>query len=70
MKKARQRVAPPLLFDERLRYTPVETSKLLKQSRAKTFAQIAAGTLQSFLDGGRRYVPGSEIVRRSSLPAP
>ena len=58
-----------LVFDERLRYPITEASLLLRQSRAKTYQDIAAGTLRTIKDGARRYVPGTEIARRSALPA-
>jgi hypothetical protein len=64
-----RKIDSTLVFDERLRYPITEASLLLKQSRAKTYQDIAAGTLRTIKDGARRYVPGSEIARRSALPA-
>lgn len=54
---------PPL--DERQRYTIDEASAYLRQSRSKTFNDIANGTLETFNDGRRRYVPGTAIAARS-----
>lgn len=55
---------PPL--DKLQRYTIDEASEYLRQSRAKTYQDIAAGRLDSFNDGRRRYVPGRAIAARSS----
>jgi hypothetical protein len=54
---------PPL--DTLQRYTVDEASAYLRQSRAKTYNDIAAGALESFNDGRRRYVTGSSIAARS-----
>ena len=59
----------PTAFDERLRYSVVEASALLRQSRAKTWGDIASGKIMPIRDAGRTYVPGSEILRRSTLGA-
>jgi hypothetical protein len=67
-KKLRVKLAPPVL-DPRQRYTIAEANALLRQSNSKTFEQIKAGELKVIRDGGRTYVPGSEIVQRSTLPA-
>jgi hypothetical protein len=57
---------PPL--DPLQRYTVPEANALLRQSNARTYQQIKAGELHVIRDGSRVYVPGSEIVRRSTLP--
>lgn len=54
---------PPL--DEKQRYTIDEATAYLRQSRAKTYADISAGILDSFTDGRRRYVSGAAIAARS-----
>jgi len=64
-RKARQ-ILPAL--DPFQRYTVPEANALLRQSNAKTYQQIKAGELRTIRDGGRTYIPGSEIVRRSTLP--
>ena len=56
-----------IVFDERLRYSIPAASALLSQSRAKTYRDIAAGTLRVLRDAKRVYVPGTEIARRSRL---
>ena len=56
------------LLDERLRYTIDEATAYLRQSRAKTYEDIAAGKLASITDGRRRYIPGSAIIDRCRLP--
>ena len=53
------------LLDLRQRYTIDETSEYLRQSRAKTYQDIATNKLDSFTDGRRRYVPGTAIAARS-----
>ena len=61
-------IAPPL-FDERLRYTVDETTRLLKQSRAGLYNDVKAQKIQIIRHGGRIYFPGTEIARLSKLPA-
>ena len=65
--KVQQPDEPPRI-DPLRRYSIDVASALLFQSRAKTYNDFAAGTLKSIHDGTRRYVPGSEIIRRSTLP--
>jgi hypothetical protein len=60
-------VPPPLCPMQR--YSIPEANALLRQSNARTYQQIKAGELRTIRDGGRTYIPGSEIVRRSTLPA-
>jgi hypothetical protein len=57
---------PPV--DPNQRYEILEGSAYLRQSRAKTYNDIAAGILKVIKDGKRVYIPGSEIIRRSTLP--
>lgn len=63
----RRRVPRPVLIDPNQRYTLAETHAALGQSHMKTFADIKRGNLKTILDGRRRYVLGSEIIRRSSI---
>jgi hypothetical protein len=56
---------PPL--DKAQRYTIDETNAYLRQSRAKTYKDIAAGLLPVIKDGKRTYVPGAAIAARSTL---
>jgi hypothetical protein len=66
--KLKRQAAVPTL-DPARRYTVPDASALLSQSVAKTYQQLKDGVLASIKDGKRRYIPGSEIVRRSSLNA-
>lgn len=62
-----RRTPPPL--DPNQRYTVPEANALLRQSNAKTYQQIKAGIIRVIKDGGRTYVPGTELIRLSTLPA-
>jgi excisionase family DNA binding protein len=55
---------PPL--DPRQRYTPEEAAAYLRMSRKRVFDDIREGRLNSLKEGKRRYIPGTEIARRSS----
>jgi len=55
----------PTYIDPNQRYTVPESSAILRQSVAKTYIDMRDGTLLSFKDGGRTYVHGSELIRRS-----
>lgn len=58
-------ILPPI--DPNQRYAIEQANLYLRQSRAKTYKDIAAGTLRVIKDGSRVYVPGTEIIRRSTL---
>lgn len=58
------RPLPPL--DPLQRYTVAEAVLYLRTSRATLHEQIKAGLIASIQEGRRRYVPGSEIARRSA----
>lgn len=58
---------PPL--SELERYTMDEAAIYLRLSKVTLYSQIALGKLQSIKEGKRRFIPGSEIARLSSLPA-
>jgi hypothetical protein len=64
---APKRVSRPLLIDPNQRYTLAETHAVLGHSHVKTFQEIKRGMLQTIKDGRRRYVLGSELIRRSRL---
>lgn len=55
---------PPI--DSNQRYTINETSAYLRQSRAKTYLDIGAGTLITIKDGRRVYITGTSIISRST----
>lgn len=59
---------PPTL-DPLQRYSVPEANAFLRQSNARTYQQIKSGELRVIRDGGRTYIPGSEIARRSTLPS-
>ncbi len=54
---------PPL--DPQQRYSILEASAYLRQSRSKTYMDIGAGTLATIKDGKRTYIPGTVIAERS-----
>jgi len=56
---------PPL--DQAQRYTIDEAIAYLRSSRKTLYNDIAAGLLATIKEGKRRYVPGSEIARRSRV---
>ena len=55
-------------LDERQRYTIPESASYLRVCRAYVYRLIQRGELLSITDGARRFIPGSEIARRSRLP--
>lgn len=57
---------PPL--DERQRYSIEEAIAYLRSSRKTLFDDIKQGRLATIKEGKRRFVPGSEIARRSQVP--
>jgi hypothetical protein len=63
----KQRPALPPL-DERQRYSIDEAIAYLRSSRRTLFEDIREGRLATIKEGKRRFVPGSEIARRSQLP--
>jgi hypothetical protein len=56
---------PPL--DEKQRYSIDETIAYLRSSRKTVFDDIREKRLATIKEGKRRFVPGSEIARRSRL---
>ena len=59
---------PSLLpLDPAQRYSVDEAIAYLRSSRKSLFDDIREGRLLTFKEGRRRYVPGSEIARRSRL---
>ncbi len=62
--------APSLAPLDPLRRYPIEiAAEYLGISRATLYHDIAAGVIATIKDRKRRFVPGSEIVRRSSVQA-
>lgn len=60
---------PLLPLDTAQRYTIPEAIAYLRTSRQTIFINIKAGLIATIKEGKRRYVPGTEIARLSSLPA-
>jgi excisionase family DNA binding protein len=54
---------PPI--DPQQRYSTDEAAAYLRISRARLYEHIASGYVRTFMDGRRRFVPGTEIVTRS-----
>jgi hypothetical protein len=67
-KPSRKKVAP-LIVDANQRYPLGEAVALLRQSMSKTYNDIEKGALKVIRDGKRVYIPGTEIIRRSTLAA-
>jgi len=61
------KIAPLPPLDKSQRYTIPETSRYLRVSRAYVYSLITNGDLRSIKDGKRRFIPGTEIIRRSTL---
>jgi hypothetical protein len=57
---------PPL--DVTQRYSVEEAIAYLRSSRKTLFDDIRNGRLATIKEGKRRFVPGTEIARRSRLP--
>jgi excisionase family DNA binding protein len=61
--------APLAPLDVAQRYTVDEAIRYLRSSRATVYKLIAAGKLKTISEGKRRYCPGAEIARLSSVQA-
>ena len=57
---------PPL--DLAQRYSIEESIAYLRSSRKTVFDDIREGRLATIKEGKRRFIPGSEIARRSRVP--
>lgn len=56
---------PPL--DANQRYTIEEAIAYLRSSRATIYRDVEEGKLRVIRDRARTYVPGSELIRRSTV---
>jgi excisionase family DNA binding protein len=61
-----RRALPPLDYAQR--YSIDEAIAYLRSSRSTVYEDIAEGRLATIKEGRRRFVPGSEIARRSRFP--
>lgn len=58
---------PGQQVDQNQRYSIIEGSELLRLGRSKLYGLIKSGKLAVIKEGARTYVPGSEIIRLSTL---
>src|ERR1700692_4400032 len=59
--------SPLAPLDPLQRYTIAEAASYLRIHRCTLYVDIAAGRIAPFMDRKRRFVPGSEIARRSAI---
>jgi hypothetical protein len=64
-----QKVTPPLVIDERQRYSIAEACAILRFGPAHVYREIKDGRLNVIREGRRTYVHGTELIRRSSVPS-
>lgn len=69
MSNAKRKPPAPAALDPNSRYTIPEAAAALRQSVAKTYLDIKRGQLRIIKDGTRTYAPGSELIRRCTLPS-
>lgn len=58
----------PSFVDPNRRYPVDQGFRLLGVSRSHGYSKIARGELRVIRDGRRVFIPGTEIVRLSTLP--
>lgn len=63
------KLAPPVTVDANQRYSIYESCATLRVCRAQIYRDIRNGMLRTIREGKRQFVPGSELIRRSTLPA-
>jgi excisionase family DNA binding protein len=56
-------------LDLNQRYTLAETCDYLRISRPSLYKKIDAGEIRLIEEGARRFVPGTEIARNSTIAA-
>jgi excisionase family DNA binding protein len=66
-RKKRRPALPKLDLNQR--YSVPEAAEYLRVSVATVNVYIANDTIKTIKDGGRRFVPGAEIARKSAVPA-
>jgi hypothetical protein len=57
---------PPV--DPNQRYTIKETAALLRMGVSSVYTAIGDGSIRSFKDGNSNFIPGTEIIRKSTFP--
>jgi hypothetical protein len=70
MKKTSHKIRPDKPVDPNQRYDLSEAIPYLRLAKSTVWKKINCGELQIIRDSGRVFVPGSEIVRLSTLPSP
>jgi hypothetical protein len=55
-------------LDEKQRFTVNEAAQYLRRAASTTWLLIGRGQIRVIREGGRVFVPGSEIARLSRLP--
>jgi excisionase family DNA binding protein len=60
---------PTIPVDVTRRYSVDLACAYLGIGKDRLYAKITAGEIETITDGRRRFVPGSEIVRLSTVPA-
>lgn len=66
---SKPKTSPLPALDTAQRYTIPEATRYLRTSHVTIYKLINAGELATIKEGKRRFVPGTEIARRSALPA-
>lgn len=60
--------AQPAPIHHNERYSVTEACSRLRIGRAKLYEDIKQGKIKIIKDGSRTFIPGSEIIRLSTLP--
>ncbi len=66
-KRVTKPAAPAALLDPNQRYSIPEASGYMRICRARVYQKIANGELRVIKDGGRTFVPGTEIIAASRI---
>jgi hypothetical protein len=66
MKSVKQGIPPTL--DQSQRFIVDEAARYLRIAASTTWLRIREGKIQVIREGGRTFVPGTEIARLSRLP--
>ena len=66
MKSVKAGIPPPL--DQSQRYAVDEAARYLRLAPSTTWLRIGQGHIHTIREGGRTFIPGTEIARLSRLP--